>query len=517
MHPQSSLPFQPRTRAVSVCLVLGIGGLVAGLLTGSPDDSPALTQTRTDTAMSQSPAPTMPSALPSEPTEGPTTSLPTTSDSPSSGRTSTSRPPTAAPRPSVPSVAGAPAWPLTVSSNKRYLTDNSGRAFFMVADTGWNMFGGISVQAAKQYMDIRKSQGYNTIMASLLFHHYTEDTTRGKAFDNDNIASPNSSWWQGVDEEVRYAQSKGITLLVNPFWAANHGGWGDGGSTQGLSEDEVATYGRFLGQRYKDASNVIWFIGGDDDNAKYIDQADILGPAIRSAHPSAVITYHNQGNSPEMQSRSWHSFYSFQWNSNGAPWPYDLVAEHRGWAPTKPVLDMEPAYDPKACCGSDMDTSLQENRRSGWWVALSGALGVVYGGPASIWNMGPDSDGQLATDDLQRQGARETAMVGAVLQRYRWASLVPDTNGSVVTGDRGGDDTYVVAARSSDGSLIMAYTPVQRSLTVDLSKLSGPGTAQWVNPSTGQNVGHAESVGHSGTRSFASPLDEDAVLVITAG
>ncbi len=163
----------------------------------------------------------------------------------------------------------------------------------MVADTGWNIFSGYTIPAVKQYMQIRQRQGYNTIMASFSFHSYTQDTVRGQPFLNGTLTSPDPSWWQGADELVRYAQSQGITLMLNPLWAANNGGWGDGGSTRSPCDDELAAYGRFLGQRYKNSSNVIWFLGGDDDNAKFIAQADILGPAIRSAHPAAIITYHN--------------------------------------------------------------------------------------------------------------------------------------------------------------------------------------------------------------------------------
>ncbi len=217
-----------------------------------------------------------------------------------------------------------------------------------------------------------------------------------------------------------------------------------------------------------------------------------------------------------MQSRSWHSFYSFQFSAESSPWPYGYVSNQRAWSPAKPVFHMEPHYDQEPCCGSGWDFGVRRNRRTGWWAALAEAMGVAYGGSVLNWDTQPGSAGQMAVKELDRQGARDTAMVGIVMQRYPIASLAPDTDGSILTGERGSNDTYATAARSSDGSLIMAYTPVQRNLTINLGKLSGPGKAQWINPSTGKNVGTAEPVTYSGTRSFTNPLSEDALLVITA-
>lgn len=442
-----------------------------------------------------------------EPSTEPSTPVGTTEPAPVAPTTTASPSAPAAP------VAGAPAWPLKVSSNKHYLADSSGRPFFMVADTVWGMFQNVDVANAKKYIDIRKSQGFNTVMSNFFFHSYDQDTPRGKPF-NAGITSPNESWWKGVDEIVSYAQSQGMTMYVGPMWWRTHGGL-DGGNTP--SNADLTAYGQFLGKRYANAKNVIWFIGGDDDNEKFYGPSDALAQGLVGAAPGAILSYHNQDNAPAMQSRSWHSFYSFQWNSNSEPWPYDLVKEHRGWSPTKPVLDMEPAYDPSTCCGSDRNTTAQKNRRSGWWAALAGSMGVVYGGPRSVWNLGGESGGQLPTADLNRPAAKETAVVGKVLSQYNWASLVPDTGATVVTGDRGSGDSYVTAGASADGKLIIAYTPTKRSLSVDLSKLSGPGTATWINPSTGQAAGAAQAVSNSGTKTFSSPLGEDAVLVIRAG
>ena len=66
-------------------------------------------------------------------------------------------------------------------------------------------------------------------------------------------------------------------------------------------------------------------------------------------------------------------------------------------------------------------------------------------------------------------------------------TLVPDQAHTVVTSGFGtfGDDDYVTAARTPDGTLAMAYVPSSRTITVDLSTLSGPVTARWYDPAAG--------------------------------
>src|SRR5262249_31915898 len=81
-------------------------------------------------------------------------------------------------------------------------------------------------------------------------------------------------------------------------------------------------------------------------------------------------------------------------------------------------------------------------------------------------------------------GPVHMAYVKALLEPRAWYALVPDQNHSVLTAgygtfsSNGGVDTndYVTAARVPDGSLVMAYTPIVRQLTIDMTKMGGPTT-----------------------------------------
>jgi hypothetical protein len=92
----------------------------------------------------------------------------------------------------------------------------------------------------------------------------------------------------------------------------------------------------------------------------------------------------------------------------------------------------------------------------------------------------------------------------------------PLGTGSVTT------DTYVTAARTSDGTLIIAYMPTIRTITVDMSKLSGPATARWYDPTIGKYIDvSGSSFANTGIREFTPAGrnhdgDGDWVLVLEA-
>ena len=64
---------------------------------------------------------------------------------------------------------------------------------------------------------------------------------------------------------------------------------------------------------------------------------------------------------------------------------------------------------------------------------------------------------------------------GRLFRSRPWFDLVPDQKHEVVTGGLGefqGLD-YLAAGRTPDGSTVIAYMPTRRTITVDMSKISG--------------------------------------------
>jgi hypothetical protein len=82
------------------------------------------------------------------------------------------------------------------------------------------------------------------------------------------------------------------------------------------------------------------------------------------------------------------------------------------------------------------------------------------------------------------------------------------------------NNTFAPAARTPDGTLVVAYLPTIRTITVDMSKLSGPVIARWYDPTEDTYVAASDSpLENAGNKQFTPPGnnrsgDGDWVLVL---
>jgi len=395
----------------------------------------------------------------------------------------------------------APSWPLKVSSDGRHLETQDGTPFLYTADTSWTMLSMLSVADAKKYISLRKAQGFNAIQTMATGWRRTGSGPRGAFFEAGDVTQPNESFFAGIDEILTYAESQDMLLAVWVLWLADNGGW-SGGSP--VPAAQLADYATWLGRRYHNRGNLIWFLGGDEEIAVLSETTKAAAAALAAADPNHLISYHPRSHAYELHPEKWLAFNSLQWNANSAPYTYQDIRLGFHLAPPKPILDAEPAYDPSPCCGEDPLTTPLKVRRNGWWAMLSGALGVVYGGPKETWNIGAAGAPDWA--QLSRPAAGHTGNIRRILDPLAWSDLDPDFDSRTVTG--GGTDgstNYVTAAASKNRSLIIAYTPAATTLNVDLKRLAGPGMAQWIDPTSAQAHGPAIPVENTGTGVFTTP------------
>jgi hypothetical protein len=118
-------------------------------------------------------------------------------------------------------------------------------------------------------------------------------------------------------------------------------------------------------------------------------------------------------------------------------------------------------------------------------------MGQLYGN-AHTWRLRLDGSWK---NQLDTPGAAQMAHLKALFKPRAWHELVPDDAAPrVVTGDLGtfssggsiDANDYVTAARTPNGKLVMAYVPsASRTITIDMSRLSGTVTARWYDPTAG--------------------------------
>ena len=156
---------------------------------------------------------------------------------------------------------------------------------------------------------------------------------------------------------------------------------------------------------------------------------------------------------------------------------------------------------------------------------LSGALaGQMYGNKASTYFQSGWQNG------LDTPGAAQLRIMKNFFAPRKWWDFVPDQSHAVVTAGYGTfsstsamhSNDYVTTSRTTDGSLVVAYSPFSKTLTVDMTKLAGATTARWFDPSNGSFRAISGSpFSNSGSMNFTTPGNNadgnpDWVLVLEA-
>ncbi len=426
-----------------------------------------------------------------------------------------------------------PAYPVRPSLNNRYLVDQDSLPFMIVGDSPHSLIGRMSKSDADFYMANRQRYGINTLWVELLCNDKTACNADGTTFDGippftipGDISTPNPAYFQRVDDMLAIAAQHGITLLLD---AVETDGWL--ATFRANGPDKAAAFGRYLGDRYKHVPNIIWMYGNDFQTwADAGDDGVVLAVAqgIRGADPNHIHTVElNYKTSGSLDDPRWESIIELDGAYTYYP-TYAQVLKEYNRPNFKPVFMVEANYEFEH---NHADAGSAGNlRRQEYWTMLSGATGQLYGSKHT-WRL---PYGWLFSwkSHLDTPGVRQLGYMKNLFAPRKWYELVPDQAHTVVTHGYGMSaslgtgsvttDTYATAARTPDGRLIIAYMPTMRTVTVDMSKLSGPAAARWYDPTTAEYIDASGApFANTGTRHFAPPGknhdgDGDWVLVLEA-
>jgi hypothetical protein len=452
--------------------------------------------------------------------------------------------------------AASPAYPLKVSASKRYLVDQNNVPFLMAGDAPQMMVSNLTPAEAKRFVANRQKYGINTLWIHVLCMF--SDACKDDASTVDGIApfltagdlsAPNPAYFERVDEMLRIAAAHGMAVLLDPIETSR---WLPVLRANGLAK--ATAYGEFLGKRYKDYPNILWMHGNDFQS--WQDKTDdalvqAVAKGIRSADKNHLHTVElHYLTSGSLDDPSWEPLIDFDLAYTYFP-AYAQVLTEYNRPDFKPVIMAEGSYEFEQ--GSEGSPS--SLRRQEYWTMLSGAAGQVYGS-LYTWRLPKDWEANLDTP-----GAVQFGYMKNFFAPRKWQDLVPDQSHTVVTAGYDGfsgfigkasawigkdlafsepgfprkvldrirrttgygytaTNTYATAASTPDGSLVAVYMPTARTVTVDMSKLSGPAVARWYDPASGDYLSAAPSpLPSKGEKTFTPPGensagDSDWVLVI---
>jgi hypothetical protein len=406
---------------------------------------------------------------------------------------------------------------LSVSANHRYLVDQNHVPYLLQGDAAWSLIVGLNDTEVEQYLRDRKDKGFNAVNVELIEHHFCKKPPLNEAGDAPfttpgDFSTPNEKYFAHADWVIRKAAENGIHVLLYPIFLGAKGtdeGWVEEALANG--PEKCLDYGRYLGKRYKDFDNIIWLMGGDRHPGPALEDVDMVALGIKEYDQRHVFSAHCDSDHSAVD-----DFSGGRWLDFNTTYTYGIVhaklLQDYNRAPAMPFVLIESSYE------GEHNASEVQIRRQAYWAVLCGSFGHFFGNNP-VWHF--DGPGLFPAKMTWQQAMDLPGSVGmmywARLFRSRaWFDLVPDQKHEVVTGGLGeftGLD-YLAAARTSEGSTVIAYLPTKRTITVDMSKVSGAQTiGWWFDPRTGRATA-AGTFPTSGTQELTPPAEGDWVLVL---
>lgn len=433
-------------------------------------------------------------------------------------------------------------FPLTVSSNQRFLQSASGSPFLInIAAASWNLIQAVSYADFVTFADQQKARGFNALHLSLISRDVLRfPSTAGNHFaapdwNNGSTVAPftsagnyttfSATYKAHAKACIDYLASIGLLAFLQLSYIGYPGptgnnieGWGD--IMVADSDAHMTTYGQDAATLLLPCANVIPSIGGDHKPA--------IGSTIESRTLAVVNGFQNVDSG-----RLWVSHLDGDAGSgNGGDLSFDqanigaisgMLWSHYAYSevtirarrrirtgylhsPTQPVVVLDPSYE-----GDPQTGSRLELRHRSHATMCEGACSVAYalgGSSPTGWVYLVSLSGTSALADHQFGFSFWNALP--------WYSMVPDESAAFVTAGRGTDgdqvDTYV-SVRASAACLV-AHFPngAGRTITIAMSQFTGAGwvsgsgirRARWFDPTTGSFTLISASLATSGTMTFGT-------------
>ena len=403
----------------------------------------------------------------------------------------------------APSVlAEGPVYPVKVSPNGRYFTDQKGSPVFWLGTTQWQLLRDNTPEEAKTIIANVKGKGFAFIQVMLAG---VGDGTRANAsgqkpWVNDDPLTPNEAYFKSVDSVIQSARENNVVISLTLF----HQRW-----RKLITEKNARAWAKWLAARYKDVPTIVWSMTPEAKKEFVPVLKELAAGLAEGDGNSHLITFKPDPapySSSFLHEESWLSFNAMQtWKSVDLIYP--MVTKDDNLKPVKPVLMAEGAYEAGSEYGFEV-TPLWV-RRQAYYSYLCGGH-FTYGHNDS-WRMLPTWKKSLDAPGAVQMGILKSILLG----RKEWWYLEPD-QGVFATGGNTKGNVLNLAARHKDGKWVMVYLGAKASFSVNMDKVAGADRAKafWIDPRTGDSVS-AGNFPNKGVQAFSTPEGwEDALLIL---
>jgi Protein of unknown function (DUF4038)/Putative collagen-binding domain of a collagenase len=404
-----------------------------------------------------------------------------------------------------------------------------------------------------QYLTTRSAQGFNSFYLMAMVHpggyepaHHAPNNRNGDPpfatpgdFSTAGASPESEQYWQWIDTIVEKAAQHNMVVMM----AYSYLGWGGGdmGWFQDLlkqpSRDSLFDWGEWIGNRYKDTPNIIWFGLGDFApppgeegalrNRAIADGIKASGAKqlfMAEPSPPDQLPSESPDFAPVLDT---NSFYGYGPEGLGAV--YETA--DRSWrvSPPMPAWMQEGTYEYENNWGH-FSAKPWDTRRGRFWSGLAGGVAGDGFGSKDVWQW---SD---IPKSLSTPGADYSTYAFNLFASMPWWELQPSGTDpgfaglNLVLSGQGtwGELDYITSAVTTEHDWLLAYVPVTetgaRTFSVDMSALGGPVRARWFDPATGNylTITDSSTLPNTGTADFTTPGKrddgtDDWVLVLDTG
>jgi uncharacterized protein DUF4038/collagenase-like protein with putative collagen-binding domain len=397
-----------------------------------------------------------------------------------------------------------PAYPVQVSQNGRYFTDQNGTPLFWLGTTQWELFRGYTVEDARTILESARDKGFAFAQVMLMgVGDGTKPNVYGeKPWIDDDPLTPNEAYFQNVDAVMRIAEENNVVISMTLYHQRyrNH-----------ITVENARAWAKWLAQRYGSVPTLVWSMT-PEAKPEFVPVLRELAAGLREGDGGHHLITFKPDPAPYTSSflheESWLDFNAMQtWNRVDLIYP--MVTHDYNLKPVKPVLMAEGAYEAGSEYGFEV-TPLWV-RRQAYYSYLAGAH-HTYGHNDS-WRVLP-----TWKPALDAPGATQLGILKRIFEGMReWWRLVPDQTAFACGGNTEGT-VLNLAARHQDGQWIMAYLGDKASFSIHMGKITGAKQvdARWIDPRSGESEA-AGRFANTEVQSFSTPEGwEDALLMLEA-
>ncbi len=360
-------------------------------------------------------------------------------------------------------------YPLKVSANGRHLTYQNGSPFLVVADAAWQLLRKLNYTDAVQYMDIRKSQSINTILVHLLPAQPAQKNFQNIApFEENDLNKPEPAYFDYLEKIIAAARERDLVMGI----IVSRKSWNVIFEAQG--EETCRSYGAFVGRKFARFPNLIWVIGEEENQDKFIYKS--LSETIKQNGDGQLIASFSSCSptstsdslvQPDLKFIVPDSTVSVSEYAALSAWQKNIGQTYRR---------------PFVVANLELPREITDQsliiRNQAYQSVLSASAGFCHS--STIKNFYPTWRVNITKD-----GAEYLAHFSKILNRLPWEFMQPDPK--VILTPDSLDREDISAFFLSNKRMAMLYMPTSRTVRLNLSPLKGPEfVTVWYSPRTGK-------------------------------